>query len=104
VITRTSAGTFNLGAIGAYSVTFQVSIAEAGQLLLTLDGTELTTTTAGRATGTSQIMGVAIITTTAINSTLTVRNPSGAVSALTVLPLAGGTLPVTAHLVIVRLR
>jgi hypothetical protein len=48
---------FVLSAIGSYQVMFQVSVNEAGQLDLTLDGTELLDTVVGRATGTSQIVG-----------------------------------------------
>ena len=47
---------FNLGPIGSYQILFQVSVAEAGQLLLTLNGQDLAYTVAGRATGTSQIV------------------------------------------------
>ena len=57
----------------------------------------------GRATGTSQIVGMAIVTTTTINSILTVRNPAGNAAALTITPLAGGTRPVSAHLVITQI-
>jgi len=45
-----------------------------------------------------------IVSTTVINSILTVRNPAGNAAALTITPLAGGTRPVSAHLVIVRLQ
>lgn len=83
---------------------FQVSVTEAGQLLLTLNGEDLAYTVAGRATGTSQIIGMAIVETTTINSILTVRNPAGNPAALIITPLAGGTRPVSAHLVITRLR
>ena len=86
-----------------YQILFQVSVTEAGQLLLTLNGQDLEYTVAGRATGTSEIVGMAIITTTAVNSVLTVRNPAGNAAALTITPLAGGTRPVSAHLVITQL-
>ena len=36
-------------------------------------------------------------------SALTVRNPAGNAAALTVTPLAGGTHPVSAHLVITQI-
>lgn len=102
-ITRTSATAFNLGPIGTYQVLFQVSVDEAGQLVLTLNGEDLAYTVAGRATGTSQIVGMAIVETTSANSILTVRNPDGTAAALTITPLAGGTRPVSAHLVITQL-
>ena len=102
-ITRSSASTFNLAAIGNYMVLFQVSVDEAGQLLLKLGATELAYTVVGRATGTSQIIGMCIITTTTINSILSVVNPTGNSTALTITPVAGGTHPVSAHLVITQL-
>ena len=102
-ITRTSDSSFTLINAGAYQVLFEVSVDEPGQLVLTLNGAELPYTVVGRATGTSQIVGMAIIETTAENSVLTVRNPTGNATALTVTPLAGGTSPVSAHLVITQL-
>ena len=79
-------------------------INESGQLLLTLNGDELVYTVVGRATGTSQIVGIAIVETTSINSILTVRNPADNAAALTITPLAGGTEPVSAHLVIIQIQ
>lgn len=58
----------------------------------------------GRATGTSQIIGMAIVTTTSINSILTARNPADNATALTITPSAGGTQPVSAHLIIIQLQ
>lgn len=102
-IFRTGPDTFNLSDIGTYQVLFQVSVSEAGQLILTLNGADLAYTVVGRATGTSQIVGIALVTTTSINSILTVRNPAGNATALTITPLAGGTRPVSAHLVITQI-
>lgn len=109
-ITRIDVDSFNLAEIGVYQVLFQVSVTEAGQLVLTLDSgdgagaVELDYTVVGRATGTSQIVGMALVETNAINSILTVRNPTTATTALTITPLAGGSKPVSAHLVITRIR
>ncbi|MGH1135073.1 collagen-like protein [Bacillus mycoides] len=107
-IARTGADTFNLSEIGSYQVLFQVSVTEAGQLVLTLNSgagaVELAYTVVGRATGTSQIVGMALVQTSVINSILTVRNPASETTALTITPLAGGTESVSAHLVITRLR
>ena len=103
-IVRSGPDSFNLVEIGTYQVLFQVSVTEAGQLILTLNGEDLAYTVAGRATGTSQIVGMAIVETTVINSVLTVRNPDGTAAALTITPLAGGTRPVSAHLVITQIR
>jgi len=106
-IQRVSASQFNLPVIGVYQVMFQVSVTEAGQLVLALDSgagaVELASTVVGRATGTSQLTGMALVRTTVINSLLSVRNPAGENTALSITPLAGGTSPVSAHLIITRL-
>jgi hypothetical protein len=104
LIARLGPDSFNLAEIGVYEVLFQVSVTEAGQLILTLNGADLAYTVVGRATGTSQIVGMAIVRTTTINSILTVRNPAGNSTALTITPLAGGTRSVSAHLVITRIQ
>lgn len=87
-IVRTGPSSFNLGLIGSYKILFQVGVSEAGQLLLTLNGADLTYTVVDRATGTSQIIGMAIVTTTSVNSVLTVSNPAGNAAGLTIIPLA----------------
>ncbi|RCX17107.1 collagen triple helix repeat protein, partial [Bacillus sp. AG236] len=106
-IFRTGPDTFNLSAIGVYQVLFQVSVDQAGQLVLTLNSgagaAELAYTVVGRATGTTQIVGMALVQTSVVNSILTVRNPASEPTALIITPLAGGTEPVSAHLMITRL-
>ena len=102
-INRTGADTFALSDIGVYRVSFQVSVTEPGQLIVTLNGADLAYTVAGRATGTSQIATTVLVQTTAINSILTVRNAAGNSTALTITPLAGGTRPVSAALLIERI-
>ena len=87
---------------GTYQVMFNVSVDEAGQLVLRLNGVDLAYTVVGRATGTSQIGGTSLVTTTLPNSFLTVRNVSAGV--LTITPVAGGPQPVSAHLVIARIQ
>ena len=72
--------------------------------LLTLNGADLAYTVVGRATGSSQIVGMAIVETTVINSVLTVRNSAANAAALTITPLAGGTQSVSAHLVITQIQ
>jgi hypothetical protein len=107
-IARTGVDTFNLPDIGTYRVAFSVSVTEAGQLELTLDSgagaTALPYTVSGRATGTSLISGESLVTTTATNSVLSVVNPTGNSTALTITPSAGGAQPVAASLVIEQLR
>ena len=83
---------------------FQVSVDEPGQLILTLSGSDLAYTVVGRATGTNELAGVSLVTTTVINSILTVRNPAGNSTALTITPIAGGTRPVSANLVITQIQ
>ncbi len=98
---------FVLPNIGTYSVDFSVSVDEAGQLVLAVNSggsmKELAYTVYGRATGTSQISGDALVTTTATNSALELLNPAGNSTALTITPIAGGTHPVAASLVIQQL-
>ena len=103
-ITRLSDTEFALLDPGIYLVQFQVSADEAGQLVLTLNGAELPFTVVGRATGTSQLVGVALVETTIATSVLTLRNPADATTALTITPDAGGTEAASAHLVIAQLQ
>jgi hypothetical protein len=102
-ITRITASSFNLANIGTYQILFQVSVTEPGQLILTLNTADLAYTVVGRATGTSQIVGLALVETSVINSVLTVRNPAGNTPALTITPSAGGTRSVSAHLVVLQI-
>lgn len=103
-IVRTGPSTFNLSAIGSYQVTYQVSVSEPGQMIVTLNGADLPYTVTGQATGTSQIFGTALVAVTSTNSLLTVRNPEGNSTALTITPLAGGTRAVSAHLTIMQIQ
>lgn len=104
LIARTGPSSFNLAEIGVYRIAFNVPVTEAGQLILTLDGTDLAYTVGGRATGTSQITGESLIQTMTVNSILTVRNPAGNSNALTITPLAGGNQPVSASLIVEQLQ
>jgi hypothetical protein len=106
-IARRNSTEFVLPAIGTYSVDFSVSVNEPGQLVIAVDSgggmVELPYTVYGRATGTSQISGEALVTTTVANSALELRNPTGNTPALTVTPSAGGTHAAVASLVIRQL-
>lgn len=102
-IFRVSPGQFSLPSIGAYQVMFQVSVSEQAQLVISLNGVELPTSVAGRSAGSSQVVGLAIVQNVQVNSILSIRNPAGSPIALTIAPLAGGTSPVSAHLVITKL-
>lgn len=105
-IVRANASEITLAAVGTYEVSFQASIAEAGQLAIWINGAQAAGITdrsrAGRATGTSQISNDLLITTTAPNSRLSIVNDASA-SALTLTPIAGGTGTVSASLVIKRI-
>ena len=98
--TSLGAGLFNLPTIGTYEITWQASVTEAGQLQLAIGGVGLPDTVVGRATGTTQIVGFAVITTTVVNSVLSVINPAGNTPALTMTVSAGGTHSVSATLTI----
>jgi hypothetical protein len=98
-ITRTGPGTFVLPAAGTYQVSFQVSVTEAGQLELELNGQALPDTVVGRATGLTQLVEETLVTAAAGDS-LEVVNPPGNNAALTITTIAGGNDPVSASLVI----
>jgi hypothetical protein len=102
-IIRTSSNQFTLVSIGIYSILFQASIDEAAQLVVSLNNIELDYTTVGRATGTSQLVGICSIETFAQNSILTIRNPASNTTALTLTPFAGGSKSVSANLSITRI-
>lgn len=103
-ITRLSATSFALADAGIYLVYYQISTADAGQLILTLNGADLPYSTAGKSgTEGSQIVGMTLVQASA-NSVLTVRNPEGTGNPLTLTPNACGTRPVSAQLVILRLQ
>ena len=101
-ITRLSGSTFNLADIGIYLVSFHVSVTEAGQLVIALNGAEQAYTVVGRATGTSLISETCLIETIIPNTSISIRNPAGESTSLTITPLAGGTNPVSAHITITR--
>lgn len=102
-ITRLTAATFQLGPAGIYQVFFQVSVTEAGQLQISLNGVAIANSVVGRNTGTSQIVGMSLIRTTSLNNVLSIINPLGNTPALTITPNAGGASAVSAHLVITLL-
>jgi hypothetical protein len=99
-ITMVGPGLVDLAAVGVYRVAFQVPVTEAGQLVLTLNGVELPYTMVGRAAGSSQITLTALVQTGTAHSFLSVQNPMSNGWSLTITPLAGGTSPVSATLLI----
>lgn len=102
-ITRTNDSTFKLAEAGTYLVLFEVGVTGSGQLVLTLNDEEVPYTVVGCATGTSQIVGMSIVTTTTENTILSVRNPESNTTALTITLAAGGNDAVSAHLIILQL-
>lgn len=109
-ISRLSPSSFALPAVGSYLIEFQVSVDAApppSQLMLSLNGAPIPDSVVGRDTGASQIIGISTVTTTQVNSTIEVINPPTNLNALTVPPWAGSanlSTPVSAHLVIIRIR
>jgi hypothetical protein len=95
--------TFFFLTTGTYLVTFQVGVSEPGQLVLAVNGIEISTSIVGRATGSSQIVGTSLVSALA-GDTLQLRNPTGNASALTITPGAGGAQAVSAHLTILRVH
>lgn len=88
---------FVLGQAGVYRVTYQVPVSEAGQLIITVNGVGVPYTVAGRATSTSNI-GTTVLIDAAPGDVITIRNVG--ISAITITPLAGGTEPSSATLLI----
>ena len=75
----------------------------AAQLALSIGGVVDPNTVVGRSTGTDQIIGKSLVTTSSPNTTLEVVN-NGTTPALTLTPIAGGTHNVSAHLLIIRIQ
>jgi hypothetical protein len=56
----------------------------------------------GRTALNTQIVGMALVQTSAPNTLLQVRNPALNAGSLTLVPSAGGTQPVSTHMIIAR--
>jgi hypothetical protein len=101
-ITRASPSSFNLVTTGVYLVQFQASVEEPGQLVIALNGAQLPYTVVGRATGSTQIVGLSLVSATA-GDVLSIINSIGNPGSLTLTPFAGSSAsPVSASLVITR--
>jgi hypothetical protein len=101
-IGRTSDTEFLLNTAGTYLIMWNATVAEAGQLTLTVNDVEYPSTVVGKGAADGEIVGFTIINTTG-GATITVRNPVVNATNLTLTPNAGGTAPVSAHLTIVQL-
>lgn len=93
-----------IGPIGAYQVSYQASFDVSGQLVLSLNNVEQNYTVVGRSSPNSTVSGTFLVNTVVPNSLLTVRNPASASSSLTFTSNAGGNIPVSANLVVTRLK
>lgn len=102
-ITRATDSSFTLTEAGIYLVLFNAAVSEAAQLVLTVDGAELSYTVSGTDSTLSQITGISVISA-GENSVLTVSNPASATTSVTLTPSAGGDSAVSAHLTIIRLE
>lgn len=100
-ITRASASQFTIVTTGYYRITSQVSVDEAAQIAVAINGVKDTNTVVGRATGMNQIFLDVILALTAAD-VITIINGASA-AALTITPIAGGTDSVSATLNIVRM-
>jgi len=102
-IYRSSVSSFVLPNIGTYEVNFQVGTVNPGQLVLGLNALQLMQTVVGTGNEFTQIVGLAYITTTAVNSVLSVINDIINGIPFTIAPNNGGLDPVSAHLTIKQL-
>lgn len=111
-IIRLGPSSFSLPTVGSYLVQFQVSVDGSGtppasQLMLSLNGVPIANSVVGADTGTSQLVGISTVTTTTANSVLEVINPPDNLTSVIIPPYAGSvndSTPVSAHLVIIRIR
>lgn len=103
-ITRINATTFNIQQVGDYRIHYNVNIIEVGQLGVSINGTIYPPSVMGKAAGTNQITNEFIISILIPNSQIRVVNPPGNPTALTITPIAGGTVSVSAHLIITGLN
>lgn len=101
-ITRLSDTSFTLATTGSYLVSFDATPTEAGNLVLTLNGTELPYTVSGNVTAGEPIRGTAIVPVATADSILTVSNPATAATSLTLTPATTGTAN-TANLIIAKI-
>lgn len=102
-ITRLTNTSFNLGLNGTYFITFQVSIAETGQLILTANGIEYLPSLAGRNAVSTQIVNMFSLFTNGTNTIITIRNPTENIDTLSIMPHSGGRQPVSAVLNIMQI-
>ncbi len=107
-IVRNNNSSFILPTAGYYLITWQVSITEPCQLVLSLNSgagfVEIANSVVGRATGTSQVSGSRIVRTLSTNNIIALHNPTTASTALTITPIAGGSSNVSASFIITQIK
>lgn len=97
-IVRDSVDSFIVTVDGLYRVTFMVPVDEAGQLIVSANGTLQPYTNVGRAIGATQIVGDSLVRLLA-GASIQIVNASSS-SALTLSDSAGGVAPAVASLII----
>ena len=102
IITRTSDTEFSALEAGTYLVYYSATFTEGAQMALTVNGAEIAYTVVGRRDGDTQLSGMALITVSA-GDTVTVRYPEGTGADVILTPTSGGTEPVAAQLIFLRL-
>jgi hypothetical protein len=88
-----------------FEITFQVTVQNTGELVIVLNGQELSQTVVGKSGG-GFVVGMSIITTpSGSQSTLSINNPSTAVAGGIKIDEATGALsqPLSCHLIIKQL-
>ena len=93
---------FSLPPDSVFEITFQVTVQNTGELVVVLNGNELLMTVVGKS-GNGAIVGMSIVATpSGSTSTLSINNPSSAVSGGLKIDSATGALtkPLSCHLII----
>lgn len=97
---------FSIPSGGVFEISFQVVVSNTGELVISLNNTELDYTVVGKSGG-GVVVGLCIITTSlGTNSILSINNPSTASPGGLKVDEATGalSLPLSCHLVIKQLR
>jgi hypothetical protein len=102
-ITRLTAGTFNVDLSGNYLISFNLTVIEAAEVVLVLNGVELPETVVARSTGETQLSGNFIINVPQSNSVISLNNASNTPFNLSSNSNTGSTKPLSLQLNILKL-
>ncbi len=102
-ITRLTTGTFNVDLSGNYLISFNLTVVEAAEVVLVLNGVELPETVVARSTGETQLSGNFIINIPQSNSVLSLNNASNTPFNLSSNSNTGSTKPLSLQLNILKL-